>query len=477
MAPAAHPDPGTAPTPYTVLSPRLMLSALALTLAMPAYTAQAGPRANAAQAPQAKRSFAATSLERSTVSFRLEGLGDRAVTNARITRRARPGLGSTPRSARVSVRSVRGALAGSGRLRLAVPRAWRGRVRRADVRLVLATRPTPTGPTGGACAIDLARLGTARPPGCWRPYGAASPFNRPVPRNPRLVPGSQQMVGRLLSFGPLQHLTAGDAGSELDSGRPLYFSSAADPVYTIRCEEDWGSCSIEGAQVRIPARARVPQASDGHLTVIDPQTGIEWDFWRVGRRDPNGGVLRIGWGGRTRIDGSGLGSDAVAAKTATGAGTLRAEELLSGRIHHALALSVLCDSGDFVFPAAKVSTPCRALGLAPGRDLPLGSRIWLDMSPGQIDALGLNPIRTTLMKALAEYGAYIVDTGGTWGFVTESGLASTSFGAPDPWLEVSRLGGGRYWAPDRRYAVDIRSGIDWARHLRVLDPCAAKGTC
>lgn len=464
-----------------MLSPRSTTLAVALALLLPACSAAAtraaGPSATGSgpRAAPAARSFPAAELTRTRVRFRLEGLEGR-ISAARLTRRARAGLRRAPGTAQVAVRPVRRAVAGDGRLTVTVPRSWRGKVRRRDIRLEVRTRAV--GAAAGACVVDLAALGTARPPGCWRPYHPESPFNRPVPQRPRLADGSSAMISRMLSFGPLQHLHAGDAGAELDSGRPLYISRPGDPVFTVHCQEAWGRCPIEGAQVRVPAQARVPGASDGHLTVIDPQTGIEWDFWRVQDRDPGGGVLRIGWGGRAQIDGDGLGSDAVAARTATGAGTLRPEELLSGRINHALALSIACDSGSFVFPAAKSSTPCHELGQSDGDGaMPLGSRVWLDMTPHQIDALGLNPIRTTLMKALAEYGAYVVDTGGTWAFVTESGLASTSFGAPDPWLEVSRRAGGEFYAPHARYAIDIRSGVDFGRYLRVLDPCAGQGTC
>ena len=37
--------------------------------------------------------------------------------------------------------------------------------------------------------------------------------------------------------------------------------------------------------------------------------------------------------------------------------------------------------------------------------------------------------------------------------------------------------GARYYAPHHLYILDLRSGVDWARDLRVIDPCVSRGTC
>ncbi len=39
-----------------------------------------------------------------------------------------------------------------------------------------------------------------------------------------------------------------------------YWSRSTDPLYTIHCTENWGTCEIEGMQIRIPAGARAPRA-------------------------------------------------------------------------------------------------------------------------------------------------------------------------------------------------------------------------
>jgi hypothetical protein len=333
-------------------------------------------------------------------------------------------------------------------------------------------------PAGSAlCNADTPWTGPSSPPACWRPYADTSPFNQEIPVGARLAPDSAEMTARLLGFGPLQHLTAGDAGTTRDYGRPTYFNHPRDPVFSVHCTEQWGTCAIEGMEVRIPDAARVPGGTDGHLSVVDQNSGWEYDFWRVQSKPPGGGQIVIGWGGRTRIDGDGLGSDAVAARFGTLAGTLRAEELEAGRIDHALAISVHCDSGGFVYPASHSGASCASQGLPNADAPPMGTRFQLAMTPAQIDALPVPSYRKTLLLAMSRYGMYVTDTGGTWGIIKESALVTTSFGLEDRWVDLAEAVGAPYWKPDQRYAINIRDGVDWARYLQVIDPCVAQRTC
>jgi hypothetical protein len=327
------------------------------------------------------------------------------------------------------------------------------------------------------CSQAAGWLGPSSPPACWRPYADSSPFNQEIPLGARVPPNSARVVSRLLSFGPLQHLTAGDAGRTDDFGRAAYFNRPGDPVFAVHCTMPWGTCPVEGQRIRIPDAARVPGGSDGHVTVVDQASGWEYDFWRVQSKPRGGGRLAVAWGGRTRIAGDGLGSSAVAARFGTLAGLLRPEEIQAGQINHALALSVHCDSGTFVYPASHRSSSCASLGL-PNADAPaIGTRFQLAMTPAQIDALDVPAYRKTVLWAMARYGMYVADTGGTWGLIKGSGLVTTSFGLADRWVQLARAVGAPYWAPDCRYAINIRDGVDWARYLRVIAPCVAQRTC
>jgi hypothetical protein len=350
----------------------------------------------------------------------------------------------------------------------------------------LSADPGPTGiPSASAhprtgwtfCDGDAAWLGPSSPPACWRPYADTSPFNEEIPADPRVSADSARVVQRLLGFGPLQHLTAGDAGTANDYGRPTYFNRPGDPVFTVHCTKPWGTCPIEGMEVRIPDAARVPGGTDGHLSVVDQATDWEYDFWQVQVKPAGGGQLVVAWGGRTSIDGDGLGSYAVAARFGTLAGTLRPEELQAGQINHALAISVRCDSGHFVYPASHSGAPCTDERLSDADAPPMGTRLQLAMTPAQIDALPVPWYRKALLHAMARYGMYVTDTGGSWGIIKESGLVTTSFGLEDRWVSLARAVGAPYWPPDHRFAIDIRDGVDWARYLRVIDPCVTARTC
>jgi hypothetical protein len=44
-------------------------------------------------------------------------------------------------------------------------------------------------------------------------------------------------------------------------------------------------------------------------------------------------------------------------------------------------------------------------------------------------------------------------------------------------VQLARSVHAPYWAPDRRYIINIRDGVDWAHHLRVIAPCVAQRTC
>ena len=315
------------------------------------------------------------------------------------------------------------------------------------------------------------------PDGCWRPYGAASPFNQPLPDAPRVAPDSAQVVARLLSYGPMDHLVAGNADTVDDYSHPTYYSQASDPLFTLHCyESSWGRCAIEGMQIRVPDAARAAAGGDAHLTVVDQAGGWEYDLYKVRSKPAGGGVLEFRWGGRTRIDGDGLGSAATAANFGNLAGIIRAPELAAGHIDHALFMVAYCDAGRFVYPAGKSGRSCAALGLPTADAPPMGVRLQLAMSASQIDALAVPAWKKTILRAMARYGLIMGDTGGgAWGIQAESGSTYTSFGTPDALVDFARASG---WTPyGGDYVADLRSGVDWARYLRVIDPCVSQRTC
>jgi hypothetical protein len=221
--------------------------------------------------------------------------------------------------------------------------------------------------------------------------------------------------------------------------------------------------------------ARPAGGGDGHLAAIQPD-GWEYDFWQVRDKPAGGGTLVVSHGGRTRIDGDGLGSDATAAEFGLAAGLIRGDQIESGVIDHALFIHVRCTSGRSVYPAAPGTTGsvCSDRTNAP----PLGARIWFSMSKAQIAALAVPAWKKTILRALHRYGGYVGDTTGgnvSWGVQALSGSTYTSYGRPDPWVRAARGIGVGIW--NGAYYLDVDGGVDWGGYVKVVDPCVAQGSC
>jgi List-Bact-rpt repeat protein len=372
--------------------------------------------------------------------------------------------------------------------------------------------------TGSSCSLTLASDATASadftpncpsaagfgpgnwPPSCWRPYSTAgastSPFNRVISESPSVEPASAAIVNGIVGARPQEIVAA--PGDLRDGGVPIYWAQPGDPMMTLHCNPppDWDPCPIEGMQVRVPVEAQPaggydppPWDHDAHMTVVDAQSGWEYDFYNGQER--SGSQLTVGYGGRTRLDGDGLGSTAVAAHYGGLAGIIRIQELQAGSIDHALLISVPCTrGGDPVYPASADGAVCSDPTDKPA----MGARFQLDMSQQQIDALNVPAWQKTIYTALHRYGAYLSDTTEEdhWGFEIESPSTYEGFsgygGASNPWAQFASSFGidpvdfnedthperWFYWTQD---GVDSSPlSIDWHR-MRVLQPCSARGTC
>ena len=106
----------------------------------------------------------------------------------------------------------------------------------------------------------------------------------------------------------------------------------------------------------------------------------------------------------------------------------------------------------------------------------MGARFQLDLSDAEIAALAVPGWKKRILRAMARYGMYSGDTGGSsWAVQAESGSTYTSFGGEDGLVSFARRHGVPTW--EGRYVLDLRDGVDWARHLRVVDPCVAERSC
>lgn len=366
-----------------------------------------------------------------------------------------------------------------------------------------------------ACTPSFGGFGPGTwPPACWRPYGSTSPMNRKLPTNPRPInnsdASSDAIIARVLGdISGVDHpgnLSAGPSGT---SGEPTYYPRTADPLISLHCV--WQPCAIEGHQIRIPATAApeggwaAPATADRHLTVVDQATGWEYDLWQVqGSGIPaNGGTLTFTYGGRTRVTGDcdGVAADGRNCEPTTSghgtaahfgglAGRVRVEELQAGRIEHALNIVIDCDSGAAVYPAKRSGRSCATIGKPTADAPPMGALFQLDLTSAQIDGLPVLPWHKVFLRAMAEYGMYLGDTGasGLFSIEAEAGNQYTSVGQPDPWLVYGQANW-ELWTHDGIYTYvgkffnphDPDPDQWWLTHvwshLRVLDPCVAQASC
>jgi hypothetical protein len=341
-------------------------------------------------------------------------------------------------------------------------------------------QPTPSSSPGTGTGWD-GFGGTSLPGANWRPYASTSPFNQST-EGVAVHPNSAAIVKTVLSWGLPGNLVAGNSGTTEDWSHPTFFAEPSDPIYTLQSTEPWGPNSLNGMRIPIPANARPAGGSDGHMTVVTPD-GWEYDFWRAQAPPAGGGTLTFAWGGRTRIDGSGLdsGTGGTAANFGNLAGMIRAPELAAGHIDHALFIVLKCvaqgtsfgygttahaETSSYVYPASAGGAACPA---GETNAPPLGARFMLAMSDAQIQALAVPTWKKTILTALAHYGGYVGDTGGPgFAFMFESSTAYTALGLPDPLVQFAQEQALPTWQGD--YVFNTASGVEWEKYLRVLVP-------
>jgi hypothetical protein len=329
------------------------------------------------------------------------------------------------------------------------------------------------------------------PSACWRPYSTSSPFNRQLPAEPAVAPDSASIIANLTANKANFEGNPGQFAFTSDDGRDgVYYARASDPVVTIHCTYYWGpgTCNgankvnIDGQQIHIPAGA-MPQdnGSDMHMTVVDQTDQLEYDFehatWSADHQ-----TLNVWSGAEIPAGpdlGTGLGSEATAASTATLAGLITEPELASGTINHALAIALPCTNG-VVYPALRPNG--LACSQAPGQTdtsngAPLGTLLQLNMTDAQIANSGAPAWQKTIMTAMAHYGMYVNDTDsvGNIELEAESDISYTSLGGQPLLANFIAQQGGWYYSPLNRWIM-AGPGIAVSK-LRVVDPCWAEGLC
>ena len=236
-----------------------------------------------------------------------------------------------------------------------------------------------------------------------RAFSSKSPLNRPISSSPAIHPKSASMVASLLATGR----EGGFRVSLRQWSVPVYVARRSTPRVRVRLTADWAPSSVM-LRVPMPRRAAPDPEGDGHMAIVDPRRGCEYDFWQASK-GPKG--WSASWGNRIGTGSKGIfrrGLSARASGFALRAGVIFPQEMKRGRIRHALV---------FAFPNVKQGGPVSPATQSDGEEsgagaIPMGAR--LQLRPGlNLRALNLAPWQKTIARALKRYGMFLGDTGGT----------------------------------------------------------------
>jgi hypothetical protein len=193
----------------------------------------------------------------------------------------------------------------------------------------------------------------------------------------------------------------------LESGSiPAVYAADTDPWVAVSVPSSWG---WPGGQVGIHLPDGVGAAAGSDASIVVVSSGTAYNFWQFRRTGP-GQATASAWAA-ARMDGTGFGSGTpfqgagIRASGASGLGGLiTGDDLTSGRIGHALAVSLRGDElrNGFVAPAIAQDG-----GGGYSGSIPMGSRIGIPA--GTPMPAGLSPAGVMVWNALVTYGAHVVD--------------------------------------------------------------------
>ncbi len=262
----------------------------------------------------------------------------------------------------------------------------------------------------------------------------------------------------------------------------LYYSTAADPVYTTglvsapdgggQC--DYGALNSYGPRFMFHAPNNAIYGNslaggdvDEYLAIYDQDKGLLVNFYSY-NHDLSLGVCGDGGhagtfadpcmvpyshcsAGRAGVDrdwglgavfpatvadsDGGLHGYALGGSFSTGDWSpwtcfLRMSELQAGAVNHALSLRAYCSASQVVFPTLRYpGTQCVSLGEDGGHPPPVGALFFLDYTPAQILAMRLPAWQETLLTTLSTYGGYFSQTAGE----PDAGMGVIGLESQTPW--------------------------------------------
>jgi len=189
---------------------------------------------------------------------------------------------------------------------------------------------------------------------------------------------------------------------------PVYVASSSDPVVQVSVPASWGWPGGT-VSVHVPTGATGGGGTDAPVVIVDGD--IAYNFWRFNRTS-NTTATAQSYGEANVATGTGWGTSSQGAGiTAAGAselgGLLVQAQTNTGTIDHALQLAVdssLLKPG-YIAPAISTDGSNSNGTLQEGQ--------LLAIAPGTPMPSGLSPLGQEVFRALQQYGAYVIDSGGT----------------------------------------------------------------
>jgi hypothetical protein len=261
------------------------------------------------------------------------------------------------------------------------------------------------GPDGGAEAGGGA--GAGRDPAYW-PFASDSPWNLPLALSAEYQSASDAETA------DLQSAKNGYVNSQQYSV-PVYLTTSADPQAKVSFTDGYvgGAWSASGSvTVPIPLDATPSPGTDGDLLLVGPDHRTAYENWRFAGSAPSyTAVVTV----EQDLTGSGWGEGIHAAGCSLAGGLIRAEELAGLSIPHALASIIATTQAKipWVWPAVSQDdfAPSQYAG-----QVPMGTLLAIPPSVA-VEQIATTPQGVALGHALQDYGAYVVDTAGTYGGV------------------------------------------------------------
>jgi hypothetical protein len=252
-------------------------------------------------------------------------------------------------------------------------------------------------------------------------FASDSVWNAPLPDDAPMDPASPELIAALNK--EVDHERSDSVG-----GPWLSTATCAAKIYTVPEGQPKVPVALDNPTapwrrtlanafregVPIPANATPATCQDAEMVILQPSTDSAWELFHM-RKEGDG--WHAGWGGAMRnvstnpgyytpdaFPGATYGWGATATSFPLFAGVIRADELKSGVINHALAMNLPeVRAGVQAWPAQRNDGTLLALD-----SLPEGAHLRLPASLN-LDALGLPPATLAMARAAQRYGIVIRD--------------------------------------------------------------------